>query len=247
VSRASSPIRVLIADDHEIVREGLRMIFAEEQGDIDVVGEAATGDEAVRLAVALRPDVVLMDLLLPGIDGIEATRRLREAGAPARVLILTSFADDERVREAVRAGAIGYLLKDVLRTELVQAVLAAAQGTPTLHPRAQQHLMRQVAEPPARSPFAELTSRELDVLRLIAAGASNKQIAATLSLSLGTVKGYVSAILPKLGVGDRTQAALFAVKHGLDASDQDVANAGSRRDRSQDDHESPTTRPRPRL
>ena len=223
------------------------MIFAEECDDIEVVGEAAAGDEAVRLAAALRPDVVLMDLLLPGIDGIEATRRLREAGVPSRVLILTSFADDERVREAIRAGAIGYLLKDVLRTELVQAVLAAAQGTPTLHPRAQQHLIRQVAEPPAPSPFAELTPRELDVLRLIAAGASNKQIAATLSLSLGTVKGYVSAILPKLGVGDRTQAALFAVKHGLDASDSDVANAGSRRDRSQDDHESPTTRPRPRL
>jgi DNA-binding NarL/FixJ family response regulator len=193
------------------------MIFAEERDDIEVVGEATTGDEAVRLAEALRPDVVLMDLLLPGMDGIEATRRLREAGVPSRVLILTSFADDERVREAIRAGAIGYLLKDVLRTQLIQAVLAAAQGTPTLHPRAQQHLIRQVAAPPAPSPFAELTPRELDVLRLIAAGASNKEIAATLSLSLGTVKGYVSAILPKLGVGDRTQAALFAVKHGLDA------------------------------
>ena len=147
------------------------------------------------------------------MHGIEATRRLREVGAPCRVLILTSFADDDQVREAIRAGAIGYLLKDVLRTQLVQAVIAAAQGTPTLHPRAQQHLIRQVAAPVAPSPFADLTPRELDVLRLIARGASDKQIAATFSLTLGTVKGYVSAILPKIGVGDRTQAALFAVKH----------------------------------
>ena len=131
------------------------------------------------------------------------------------MLILTTYADDERVRDAIRAGATGYLLKDVLRAQLVQAIHAAAVGVPTLDPRAQQHLMRQVAAPPATSPFAGLTPRELDVLRLVARGLGNKQIAAELCLSVGTVKGYVSAILPKINAGDRTQAALFAVRHGL--------------------------------
>ncbi|HKG94057.1 MAG TPA: response regulator transcription factor [Gemmatimonadaceae bacterium] len=210
-------IRVLIADDHQVVREGLQMILGDERSGVQVVGEAATGEEAVRLAQALRPDVVLMDLLMPGIDGVEATRRMRAQGIASQVVILTSFADDERVREAVRAGAIGYLLKDVLKGSLLQAIRAAARGTPTLHPEAQRHLMQHVASPPsaAASPFDELTPRELDVLRLIARGSSNKQIAAQLNLSLGTVKGYVSIVLRKTGAGDRTQAALLAVKHGL--------------------------------
>jgi len=210
-------IRVLIADDHQVVREGLQMILGDERSGVQVVGEAATGEEAVRLAQALRPDVVLMDLLMPGIDGVEATRRMRAQGIASQVVILTSFADDERVREAVRAGAIGYLLKDVLKGSLLQAIRAAARGTPTLHPEAQRHLMQHVASPPsaASSPFDELTPRELDVLRLIARGSSNKQIAAQLNLSLGTVKGYVSIVLRKTGAGDRTQAALLAVKHGL--------------------------------
>jgi NarL family two-component system response regulator LiaR len=217
-------VRVLLADDHRILRTGLRMILTEapptgDDESIEVVGEAGTGDEAVRLAAQLRPDVVLMDLLMPGIDGIEATRRIRArtgsaGGAPA-VLILTTYGDDARVREAVQAGALGYLLKDLLQAELVRAVHAAARGVPTLDARAQQSLMRQLTDAPATSPFAVLTERERDVLRLIADGRSNKEIAATLFLSHGTVKGYVSAILPKLGVGDRTQAALFATKHGL--------------------------------
>ena len=215
---AEGLIRVLIADDHQVVREGLQMILGDEHAGVQVVGEAATGDEAVRLAKALKPDVVLMDLLMPGIDGIEATRRMREQGVESRVLILTSFADDERVREAIRAGAIGYLLKDMRREQLVRAILDAARGAPTLHPEAQRRLMQHVAAPPsAPSPFADLTPRELDVLRLIARGASNKQIAAQLNLSLGTVKGYVSIVLRKTGAGDRTQAALLAVKHGLGA------------------------------
>jgi NarL family two-component system response regulator LiaR len=215
-ARLRGPVRVLVADDHQVVREGLRMILAEERETIELVGEAADGHEAVRLAERLRPDVVLMDLLMPGLDGIAATQRLRAGGAGPRVLILTTYADDERVRDAIRAGATGYLLKDVLRAELVQAIHAAALGVPTLDPRAQQHLMRQVAAPPPRSPFAGLTPRELDVLRLVARGMGNKQIAAALHLSVGTVKGYVSAILPKISAGDRTQAALFAVKHGLE-------------------------------
>ncbi len=208
-----APIRVLLVDDHAIVREGLQTVLADEP-DIAVVGEAASGTEALALAAALRPDVVLMDLVMPGMDGLEATARIRDACATSRVLVLTSFADDGRVREAIRAGAVGYLLKDVLKPELLQAIRATAQDEPTLHPAAQRGLMRQVIAPPA-APFADLTARERDVLRLIACGRSNKEIAARLYLTEGTVKGYVSAILDKLGVADRTQAALYAVKHGL--------------------------------
>jgi NarL family two-component system response regulator LiaR len=221
---APDDIRVLIADDHQIVRAGLRMILADAPplgmppfggARVSVVGEAASGDEAVRLAAELRPDVVLMDVLMPGIDGVEALRRIRAAGTARAVLILTTFGDDAKVREAIQAGALGYLLKDMLQEDLVRAVHAAARGTPTLDPRAQQLLMKHLTEPAAPSPFDGLTPRERDVLRLVAQGRSNKEIAAALYLSLGTVKGYVSAILPKLGVGDRTQAALFATKHGL--------------------------------
>ena len=134
------PVRVVIADDHQVVREGLQMILADSDGEIVVVGEASDGEEAVRLATAIKPDVVLMDLSMPRVDGLEATRRLREAGVPSRVLILTSFADGEGVRDAVRAGVTGYLMKDVLKAELLTAIRLAADGVPTLHPRAQQHL-----------------------------------------------------------------------------------------------------------
>jgi two-component system, NarL family, response regulator LiaR len=212
------PVRVLIADDHQVVREGLQMILAESDGEIVVVGEASDGDEAVRLATSVKPDVVLMDLSMPRVDGLEATRRLREAGIESRVLILTSFADGEGVRDAVRAGVTGYLMKDVLKTELLAAIRLAADGVPTLHPRAQQHLMRGIAEPETPSPFTVLTPRERDVLALLARGESNKRIAAALNLSIGTVKGYVSAIFEKLGVEDRTQAALLAAKHDPTAS-----------------------------
>jgi len=207
------PVRVLIADDHQVVREGLQMILAESDGEIVVVGEASDGDEAVRLATAVKPDVVLMDLSMPRVDGLEATRRMREAGVESRVLILTSFADGEGVRDAVRAGVTGYLMKDVLKTELLAAIRLAADGVPTLHPRAQHHRMRGIAEPETPSPFTALTPRERDVLGLLARGESNKRIAAALNLSIGTVKGYVSAIFEKLGVEDRTQAALLAAKH----------------------------------
>ena len=207
------PVRVLIADDHQVVREGLQMILAESDGEIVVVGEASDGEEAVRLAKSVNPDVVLMDLSMPRVDGLEATRRLREAGVPSRVLILTSFADGDGVRDAVRAGVTGYLMKDVLKSELLTAIRLAADGVPTLHPRAQQHLMRGIAEPDTPSPFAILTPRERDVLALLAQGESNKRIAAALNLSIGTVKGYVSAIFEKLGVDDRTQAALLVAKH----------------------------------
>ena len=210
-----TPVRVVIADDHQVVREGLQMILSDSDGEIVVVGEASDGDEAVRVTTALTPDVVLMDLSMPRVDGLEATRRLREAGIESRVLILTSYAEGEGVRDAVRAGVTGYLMKDVLKSELLAAIRLAADGVPTLHPRAQQHLMRGIAEPEASSPFGALTPRERDVLALLARGESNKRIAAALNLSIGTVKGYVSAIFEKLGVEDRTQAALMAAKHDV--------------------------------
>lgn len=210
----TAPVRVLIVDDHEIVREGLETLLAEE-ATITVVGQAANGTEAVSLATDLRPDVILMDLVMPELNGIEAIRRIRSKDLPSQILVLTSFADDQKVREAIGAGAIGYLLKDVLKADLLRAIQTAAQGKPTLHPEAQSYLMRQVSASPPPSPQAHLTERELDVLRLLAQGQSNKEIAIALHLTEGTIKGYVSAILAKLGVADRTQAALYAVKHGL--------------------------------
>ena len=160
--RMSERVRVLIADDHQVVREGLRLILAEAP-ELDVVGEASTGDEAVQLAERLRPDVVLMDLRMPGLNGIEATRRLHDAGTANAVVILTTFGDDERVREAIQAGAIGYLLKDVLKDELVRSIRAAARGVPTLDPRAQRLLNAPGDRPAPRSPFESLTARERDV------------------------------------------------------------------------------------
>lgn len=214
-----SSIRVLIVDDHEIVREGLQTLLAEET-DFEVVGMTGDGAAAVALAEAKKPDVIVMDLVMPGLDGIEVTRRIRSNNPEARVLVLTTFADDQRVREAIQAGAIGYLLKDILKADLLRALRDAAMGRPSLHPEVQQHLMRAVAgktlSPPEQTlPHVNLTEREVGILRLIAEGRSNKEIAAALYLTEGTVKGYVSTIFDKLGVEDRTQAALYAVKHGL--------------------------------
>ncbi len=206
-------VRVLIVDDHAIVREGLRTVLADEP-DIELVGEADRGSEALALVQSLRPDVVLLDLVMPGMDGIEVIRRIRASSPGTRLIVLTSFSDDWRVFEAVRAGATGYLLKDVLKPELTRAIHAAARGEPVLHPEAQRGLVRKVGSPDAR-PLERLTERELDVLRLIARGCSNKEIASILHLSEGTVKGYVSIVLDKLDVEDRTQAALYAVRHGL--------------------------------
>jgi DNA-binding NarL/FixJ family response regulator len=211
------PVRVLIADDHPLVREGLRTFLGDE---VEVLGEACDGEEAVRLALELRPDVLLLDLRMPHVDGVEATRRLRDAGAPCRVLILTSFSDEPRVGDAVRAGALGYLLKDVGRADLLRAVRDAARGVPTLHPSAQEQLLRDVAggggaPAPTAAPLAALTRREREVLRLVARGESNKRVAAALGLSEGTVKSYLSGVFEKLGVGDRTQAALWAVRNGM--------------------------------
>lgn len=208
------PIRVLIVDDHEIVREGLTTLLAEEAG-IEIVGQATNGREALALAAELAPDVVLLDLVMPEMDGIETIRRLRRASPACQVLVLTSFAGDQRVHNAIEAGAIGYFLKDVLKADLLRAIQSAAAGEPALHPEVQRALIRQVTGASQTARLDELTERERDVLRLIANGRSNKEIAAALHLTEGTVKGYVSAILAKLEVADRTQAALYAVKHGL--------------------------------
>jgi two-component system, NarL family, response regulator LiaR len=211
----STPVRVMIVDDHAIVREGLMMLLSEESG-IEVVGEARNGSEAVLRADLLQPDVILMDLVMPEMDGIAATAQIRQKQPGCQVLVLTSFAENQRVPDAIQAGAIGYLLKDVLKGELLNAILAAAQGQPTLHPEAQRQLMQQMMTPVETNLLGSLTEREMDVLRLIAHGHSNKEIAAALFLTEGTVKGYVSTILGKLQVADRTQAALYAVKHGVD-------------------------------
>ncbi|HLH23213.1 MAG TPA: response regulator transcription factor [Chloroflexota bacterium] len=204
-------IRILIADDHSVVRQGLRMFLALD-GELEVVGEAANGEEAVQRARALRPDVVLMDLLMPVMDGIAATAAIRGELPDTEVVALTSVLEDASVVGAVRAGAIGYLLKDTQGDELCRAIKAAAAGQVQLAPQAAARLMREVRAP--ESPEA-LTERETAVLRLLARGKANKEIAATLGIGEQTVKTHVSSILAKLGVRSRTQAALHAARIGL--------------------------------
>jgi NarL family two-component system response regulator LiaR len=211
-------IRLLLVDDHAIVREGLRMLLGEVP-DLELVGEAKDGPEAITAAAALRPDVILLDLMLPGLNGIEVTRRVLAQQPGCRIIVLTSFADDQNVLAAMQAGAAGYLLKDVLQADLVKAIHQAAQGEPALHPEAQRKLLEHLTRPqPASTDEVEqdqLTDRERDVLGLIAHGLSNRQIADTLHITEGTVKGHVSNILSKLHLQDRTQAALYAVRRGL--------------------------------
>ena len=209
-------IRILIADDHRVVRQGLRLLFKVDP-ELEVVGEAANGAEAVRLARQLRPDVVLMDLVMPEMDGIAATRAIRGELAETEVLALTSVLEDASVVGAVRAGAIGYLLKDTHADELRRAIKAAAAGQVQLAPEAAARLLREVRAP--ESPEA-LTEREVDVLRLLARGLANKEIARDLGIGEATVKSHVKHLLAKLGVQSRTQAALHAVRIGLVAPER---------------------------
>ncbi|MCH7579729.1 MAG: response regulator transcription factor [Chloroflexi bacterium] len=211
----ASPIRVLIVDDHAVVRQGLKA-FLRVQDDIEFVGEAANGAEAVTQAVSLQADVILMDLIMPEMDGVETMRQLTAAGVESKVLVLTSFAEDEQILAAIKAGAAGYLLKDVQPQELGNAIRSVHAGDAQLHPSVASKLMREVAAADSRGKDADaLTARELDVLKALARGMSNKEIAAELGVAEKTVKTHVSSILRKLGVADRTQAALYAVRERL--------------------------------
>lgn len=210
----SEKIRVLIADDHEVVRQGLRT-FLEVQGDVEVVGEAGDGEEAVSLVEALAPDVVVIDLVMPRVGGIEAIRRIHELLPSTKVIVLTSFADDEKVFAAVRAGAAGYLLKDVRPQELGEAIRTVSRGDALLHPAVAAKLMHEFAHADKPAGSQALTDRETDVLRLISGGRSNKEIALELGVAEKTVKTHVSSILQKLHLADRTQAALYAVREKL--------------------------------
>ena len=209
-------IRVLIVDDHAVVREGLRNFLALQEG-LEIVGEAGDGNEAIEQAQRLDPDVILMDLVMPGLDGIGAMRQLRVRSPASRVIVLTSFLEDERVLPAIQAGAAGYLLKNVAPAELARAIRAAYAGEAIIDPTAAARLVHAIADdarPRVEEP-ERLTRRERDVLELIARGRSNKRIALELGISEKTVKTHVGHLLAKLGVSDRTQAALLAVEEGL--------------------------------
>jgi len=205
----------LIVDDHRVVRQGLH-VFLDLEEDILVVGEAADGAEAVEEARKVHPDVILMDLVMPRVDGIAAMREIQRFDPRVKIIVLTTFAEDDKVFPALRAGATGYLLKDIGPQELAEAIRAAYRGEPPLAPQVARKLMRQAAASAREeAPVEELTERELEVLRLLARGMTNREIAEELVISVRTVKGHVSNILGKLGVTDRTQAALYAVRKGL--------------------------------
>ena len=210
------PITVMIVDDHELVRQGA-VAYLAAQADIEVVAEAESGEEAVHLAGEFVPDVVLMDLVMPGMEGVEATRKVKHASPRSQVIVLTSYHQDEFIFPALQAGAISYLLKDVKAAELVEAIRRAARGEASLHPRVAARLVKQLrgGEHNKVSLYAELTERELEVLTLIARGYTNQKIADELVISTGTVKGHVSNILSKLHLNDRTQAAVYAWQEGI--------------------------------
>jgi NarL family two-component system response regulator LiaR len=217
-------IKVLIVDDHAIVRKGIRSLLSTEP-DIDVVGEAADGAQAVAAAGRLCPDVILMDLVMPGVDGIEATRRITAQQPGQRVLVLTSFAADDQVFPAIKAGALGYLLKDSGPAELTEAIRQVSRGEPSLEPAIARRVLHELSHPlkEARSRTPDpITGRELEVLRLVAQGRSNREIAERLTITEMTVRTHLSNILGKLHLASRTQAALYALREGL-ASLEDAA------------------------
>jgi NarL family two-component system response regulator LiaR len=208
-------IKVLLVDDHEMVRIGLAAVLGTEEG-IEVVGEAGSGQEGIRLAQEYKPDVVLMDLVMEGMDGIETTRRLLGLMPDVKVIVLTSFLDDEKMYPVIEAGAFSYLLKTSRASEISQAIRAAVKGQSVLEQQVAAKMMNRFRQPKsAAEPHHELTDREMEVLRLIASGKSNQQVAEALFIGIKTVKFHVTNILAKLGVEDRTQAAIYAFKHGL--------------------------------
>lgn len=219
-------ISVFLVDDHQVVRQGLRD-FLELQDDIEVIGEASSGVEAVQHIKQLLPDVVVMDLVMPEMDGVETTRRVKAISPSTHVIVLTSFADDDKVFPAIKAGAISYLLKDVSPLELARAVRAAKRGEAVLHPEVAAKLMQEFSTPrPSEQENESLTEREMDVLRLIARGHSNREIADALVISEKTVKTHVSNILSKLHLADRTQAAIYALRQRLVPMDDPLPGRG---------------------
>jgi NarL family two-component system response regulator LiaR len=213
----TEPITLILADDHAMVRRGVRA-YLETHADLHIVAEAATGAEAVQLCAEHVPDVVLLDLVMPGMDGVEATRRIKEISPRTHIVILTSYHEDSHVLPAIKAGALSYLLKDISSEELLAAIRQAAQGEAVLHPRIARQLMQSLQAPTqteTHNPFAELSQRELEVLQLIAQGLSNAAIGEKLFISEKTVKSHVGNILSKLHLDDRTQAAVYAWRQGF--------------------------------
>lgn len=212
----SEAITVLLVDDHAVVRQGVRT-FLETQADLSVVGEAGSGEEAVELAAQHIPDVVLVDLIMPEMDGVETTRRVKQVSPRSQVVVLTSYHEDEHIFPALKAGALSYVLKDLSAEELAAAVRKAAVGEAVLHPRVAARVIKELQgrREEGLNPFTELSERELEVLKLIADGMSNAAMAAKLVLSEKTIKGHVSNILSKLHLVDRTQAAVYAWREGI--------------------------------
>ena len=211
-------MKILICDDQELVREGLEMLLNLDQ-DLEVVGTAENGKEAVEMAEKYKPDIVLMDLKMPVMNGIEATRAIRAAYPEVKVLVLTTYDHDEWLFDAIRAGASGYLLKDARREDIINAIKGTCEGKTFIDPKVAGKVLKQAADRQFHTPSeitSKLTNRELDVLRLVAKGLSNADIAAKLHLSEGTIRNHVSAIFTKLQVNDRTQAAILAIRHGFD-------------------------------
>ncbi|MEI5906385.1 response regulator transcription factor [Bacillus spongiae] len=207
-------IKVLIADDHHVVRRGL-VFFLKTQKDIEIIGEAQNGKEAVSLANELNPDVILMDFIMPVMDGVEATRIIKQNEPKISIIMLTSFADQEHVIPALEAGASGYQLKDIEPDELVKSIRQVVEGEKSLHPKATSQLLTKMIKPDQKNRLDDLTKREMEVLQQLTKGKSNKEIAASLFITEKTVKSHISNIFSKLDVADRTQAALYAVKHGI--------------------------------
>lgn len=201
-------LRLMLVDDHAVVREGLRAVLEDGNG-FSVVAEADSGGDALRKVEAAAPDVILIDLVMPGLSAPETIRRLKQLAPACHIVVFTSFAEDDNLRETLQAGAIGYLLKDASRDDLVSAVRSVAEGRPWLHEAMQRQVLELMSRPPPSDPFVMLTPRVRSVLELVGEGLSNRGIAARLRLTEGTVKGYVSTVLEKIGVDDRTQAALY--------------------------------------
>lgn len=217
-------IKVLITDDHPVVRKGLSAFLAAKADGIEVVGEAVNGKEALERTKELKPDVILMDLLMPEMDGIEAIKQIKEDIPEAKILVMTSFATDEMVFPAIKSGALGYLLKDSDPDELVTAIRRIHRGEPSLHPKIAQKVLMEISSPAVKTPSDDpLTERELEVLQSVARGLSNQEIGIALSISETTVRTHVSRILSKLHLASRTQAALYALKEGLADLDDEIA------------------------